>query len=81
MKKNISGKLYFNKSDIADILGVTLGILRFATQIECPELINWKSRKQNFTDQQVFEIIKKVRKRLTDEEIDQLIRKKANYTL
>lgn len=80
MKSIQAQKLLYTKSDIATMLGVSVGIFRNTTQHLGIELINWKSKTQRFTDGEVHQIIKRIRKRLTDEEIDTLIRQE-NYNL
>lgn len=72
--KQPSKKLLYTKTDIANMVGVSLGVLRFACQHENVAFINWSDRKQMLTDAQVFDTIRAVRKRWTDQEIDQTIR-------
>lgn len=79
MKKNVKEKILFSKGDIASMLGVSRGILRVACETLRVEGIDWRSKTQRFTDQEVFNIIKALRKRLTDEEIDLLIRQNARF--
>ncbi len=68
-------KLLFNKSDIARMLGVTIGVLRFATQYANCSIINWKERRQLLNDSEVFNVIKAVRTRLSETEIKEIIEK------
>jgi DNA topoisomerase VI subunit A len=79
MTRRQPAKILFTKTDIADILGVTLGVFRQTAQFLNVENIEWTNRNQRFTDSQVHEIIKAIRKRLTDAEIDALINQKAGY--
>lgn len=72
-------KILFTKSDIAAMLSTSRGVLRVACESLGVQGIDWKSKTQRFTDDQVFQIIKTLRRRLTDAEIDELIRKKARF--
>lgn len=79
MRLSKGTKILFTKRDIADMLGVGVPVLRVAAQSERVHIIDWKNRKQRFTDDQVFTVIKSLRKRLSDAEIDDLIRKNAGF--
>lgn len=79
MRLSKGAKILFTKRDIADMLGVGIPVLRVAAQSERVYIIDWKDRKQRFTDDQVFAVIKSLRKRLTDAEIDSIIRENAGF--
>lgn len=79
MKIKKGGKILFTKADIAAMLFVSRGVLKVACESLKIELIDWKNKSQRFTEDQVFQIIKTLRKRLTDTEIDALIRQNAGF--
>lgn len=66
-------KLLYNKSDIARMLGVTIGVLRFATQYAGCKVIDWRERRQLLNDTQVIEVIRAVKTRLSEQEIRAII--------
>lgn len=66
-------KLLYNKSDIARMLGVTIGVLRFATQYAGCTVINWKTPRQLLNDTEAMQVIKAVKTRLSDQEVRELI--------
>lgn len=72
-------KILFTKSDIAAMLNTSRGVLRIACESLGVQGVDWKSKTQRFTDDQVFQIIKTLRRRLTDAEIDAMIRQNAGF--
>lgn len=59
------------------MLSTSRGVLRVACESLGVQGIDWTSKTQRFTDDQVFAIIKTLRRRLTDAEIDAIIRENA----
>lgn len=61
------------------MLNTSRGVLRIACESLGVQGVDWKSKTQRFTDDQVFQIIKTLRRRLTDAEIDAMIRQNAGF--
>lgn len=79
MRVNKGAKILFTKSDIASMLSISRTVFRIACESLNVEGVDWRSRTQRFRDDQVFKIIKTLRNRLSDAEIDALIRKNAGF--
>jgi prophage antirepressor-like protein len=66
-------KLLFTKEDVCNMLGVSKRDLRYAAETAKCTVLDYKNRYQRLNDGEVFTIIRTLKKRLSDTEIDSII--------